>query len=255
MKRLCNHKNEKYWRKNNEKSTHGSIGAGDRMRMLSDGMQGTPAATEGTAESSAPAESAATGSPEPSGEASEEAAGSGGQLLIGHNNILKGNYSVDILENTIQATCDALDIELMVTNDETQVEKSVTNVDNMISAGVDGLIFLGMSDTLFPVIAEKCEAANVPFAIVDHIPADDVGGTASGKPDVCGRRRNRRFCYRQDHRQICGRAGLQKAIVVTAPQYRPDAHQAWGEALRRRLKRQAEKFWMSAGANPRWTKP
>ena len=177
---------------------------------------GTPAATEGTAESSAPAESAAAGSPEPSGEASEEAAGSGGQLLIGHNNILKGNYSVDILENTIQATCDALDIELMVTNDETQVEKSVTNVDNMISAGVDGLIFLGMSDTLFPVIAEKCEAANVPFAIVDHIPADDVAAQLQESPMYVGGAVTDDSVTGKTIGEYAAAQGCKKAIVVTA---------------------------------------
>lgn len=174
---------------------------------------GAPAAEE----SSAPTESSAAESAEPSAEeGGEETAAGSGELLIGHNNILKGNYSVDILENTIQATCDAMNIELMVTNDETQVEKSVTNVDNMIAAGVDGLIFLGLSDTLFPVIAEKCEAANVPFAIVDHIPADDVAAQLQESPMYVGGAVTDDSVTGKTIGEYAAEQGCKKAIVVTA---------------------------------------
>lgn len=63
------------------------------------------------------------------------------ELKLGLNNYYKGIYSVDILENGFVETCKALGIQTMVVNDEGKVEKTVQNIDNMISAGVDGIVF------------------------------------------------------------------------------------------------------------------
>ncbi|HBI73871.1 MAG TPA: hypothetical protein DDY59_11875, partial [Lachnospiraceae bacterium] len=84
-------------------------------------------------------------------------------LKLGCNNFMKGIYSVDILENGFAETCKALGIDTMIVNDEGKVEKTVQNVDNMISAGVDGIVFFGISETLFPVVSQKCQDAKIPF--------------------------------------------------------------------------------------------
>ncbi|MGE4277047.1 MAG: sugar ABC transporter substrate-binding protein [Lawsonibacter sp.] len=110
------------------------------------------------------------------GSTSQEASGSssGKKLTIGFNNYLKGIYSLDILEKNFTTTCEALGVEPMVVNDEGKMENSVSNVDNMIAAGVDGIVFFGISDTLFSVVSQKCEAAGIPYAFFDHMPSDAV---------------------------------------------------------------------------------
>ncbi|MDR0409200.1 MAG: substrate-binding domain-containing protein [Spirochaetaceae bacterium] len=140
------------------------------------------------------------------------------KLVIGFNNYSKGIYSLDILEKGFLATCEALDVEPMVVNDEGKVENSSVNVDNMISAGVDGIVFFGIYDTMFPVIAQKCESAGVPFVFFDHMPADSVlvdlvenfetyKGIAATVDNDTGRNLGAYAASR----------GLKKAIVITAP--------------------------------------
>ncbi len=94
------------------------------------------------------------------------------KIVIGCNNFLKGIYSLDILEKNFVTTCNALGVEPMVVNDEGKIENCITNVDNMIASGVDGILILGLSDTVFPVIAQKCESAGVYFAFYDHMPSE-----------------------------------------------------------------------------------
>lgn len=102
------------------------------------------------------------------------------KLVIGFNNPLKGLYSVDILEKSFVAAANAHGVEPLTFNDEGRLENAVTNVDNMISAGVDGIVFFGTTDTLFPVVAMKCEEAGIPVVFYDHMPSDDVIGMVSG---------------------------------------------------------------------------
>jgi ribose transport system substrate-binding protein len=98
------------------------------------------------------------------------------KLVIGFNNPQKGLYSVDILEKSFVAACNALDVEPFTVNDEGRLENAVANIDNMISTGVDGIVFFGATDTLFPVAAQKCEEAGIPLVCYDHMPSDDILG-------------------------------------------------------------------------------
>ncbi|MDR2659823.1 MAG: substrate-binding domain-containing protein [Spirochaetaceae bacterium] len=140
------------------------------------------------------------------------------KLTIGFNNYSKGIYSLDILEKGFLATCEALGVESMVVNDEGKVENSSVNVDNMISAGVDGIVFFGIYDTMFPVIAQKCNEAGVPFVFFDHMPADDVltdlaenfeeyKGIAATVDNDTGKNLG----------SYAAGKGLKKALIITAP--------------------------------------
>ena len=77
------------------------------------------------------------------------------------------------MEKAFTDTAEALGVDTMIVNDEASVENVSQNLDNMISAGVDGIVFFGVSETLFPVISQKCEEAKVPFVLYDHMPSDD----------------------------------------------------------------------------------
>lgn len=107
-------------------------------------------------------------------------ASAGEKLVIGFNNPQKGLYSVDILEKSFVAACNALGVEPLTVNDEGRLENAVANIDNMISTGVDGIVFFGATDTLFPVAAQKCEEAGIPLVFYDHMPTDEILSMING---------------------------------------------------------------------------
>lgn len=136
-------------------------------------------------------------------------------LKLGLNNFLKGIYSVDILENGFAETCKALGINTMIVNDEGKVEKTVQNVDNMISAGVDGIVFFGISETLFPVVSQKCEEAKVPFVCYDHMPSDENLEILLANPYFKGVVATRDYGTGQNIGKHAASLGLKKALVIT----------------------------------------
>lgn len=136
-------------------------------------------------------------------------------LKLGLNNFYKGIYSVDILENGFVETCKALGIQTMVVNDEGKVEKTVQNIDNMISAGVDGIVFFGISETLFPVISEKCQEAKVPFVCYDHMPSDENLEILKANPYFKGVVATRDYGTGQNIGNHAASLGLKKALVIT----------------------------------------
>jgi ribose transport system substrate-binding protein len=140
------------------------------------------------------------------------------KLLIGFNNYLQGNYSLDILEKSFKATCEALGVEPYVLNDEAKPENSTSNVDNMINAGVAGVVFFGINDTLFPVVAKKCADAKIPFVFFDHMPSDNVLAQISSNPYYKGIAATVDFGTGANIGNYALELGLKKAVVVTGEQ-------------------------------------
>lgn len=141
--------------------------------------------------------------------------GSGGEFTVGVNNFLKGIYSVDILEKNFILACEAMGVKTMAVNDEGKVENSVSNIDTMIAAGVDAIAFFGISDTLFPVVAQKCEDAGVPFAFFDHMPTDDVLAQINDYEYYLGIAATVDFNTGREAGEYALSQGATKAIVVT----------------------------------------
>ncbi len=136
-------------------------------------------------------------------------------LKLGLNNFMKGIYSVDIMENAFAETCKGLGIQTMIVNDEGKVEKTVTNVDNMISAGVDGIVFFGISETLFPVVSQKCEDAKVPFTVYDHMPSDENLEILKANPYFKGAVATKDIGTGRNMGEHAASLGLKKAIIIT----------------------------------------
>ncbi|MDL2236842.1 substrate-binding domain-containing protein [Christensenellaceae bacterium OttesenSCG-928-K19] len=188
-----------------------SSGAGTATEEpAADAATETAAADDTVAEQPA-ADDTATEEP-----AADDSAASGDKMLIGFNNFLKGNYSVDILERAVVQTIEALGGEAMVVNDEAKPENSASNVDNMIAAGVDGIVFLGLADTLFPVVAQKCDAAGVPFVITDHKPTEDVLETLIASETYVGGACTEDFNTGRGIADYALEDGLSKAVVITS---------------------------------------
>ncbi len=137
------------------------------------------------------------------------------QLTIGFNNFLKGVYSLDILEKSFLSTCEALDVKPMVVNDEGKVENSTRNIDNMIASGVDGIVFFGISDTLFPVVAQKCEDADIPYVFYDHMPTDEILASIQDNPNYLGVAATVDLNTGNNIGEYAAEQNLKKAIVVT----------------------------------------
>jgi ribose transport system substrate-binding protein len=152
-------------------------------------------------------------------------------LKLGCNNFMKGIYSVDILENGFAETCKALGIDTMIVNDEGKVEKTVQNVDNMISAGVDGIVFFGISETLFPVVSQKCEDAKIPFVCYDHMPSEENLEILLENPYFKGAVATKDYGTGQNIGEHAGSKGLKKAIVVTGKKTDP-THSARTEGFK-----------------------
>jgi ribose transport system substrate-binding protein len=137
------------------------------------------------------------------------------KLVIGFNNYLQGHYSLDILENSFKTTCTALNVDPYILNDEGKSENSAYNVDNMINAGVDGIVFFGIVDTLFPVVAKKCTDAKIPFVFFDHMPSDETLAQVVGSPYYKGIAATVDYGTGANFGTHALELGLKKAVVIT----------------------------------------
>jgi ribose transport system substrate-binding protein len=134
---------------------------------------------------------------------------------IGFNNYLKGFYALDILENNAKFATESLGNEFIAVNDEAKSEKVVQNVQNLISSGVDGIVFFGIVDTLFPVVSQMCEKAKVPFVIYDHLPSDKSLEILRKNPYFVGAVGEHDYDAGFPIGEYAAREGLKKAILIT----------------------------------------
>jgi ABC-type sugar transport system, periplasmic component len=82
---------------------------------------------------------------------------------IATNNFGVGAYPLDMMVAYEQAACDATGMKLDVTNNEFTVDKVINQLQNQLAAGPDGVAFLGISETLFPIASAECKSAKIPY--------------------------------------------------------------------------------------------
>ncbi|NLM19851.1 MAG: substrate-binding domain-containing protein [Clostridiaceae bacterium] len=148
-------------------------------------------------------------------EKAEEAPTEGKKYKIGFNNLLKGAYSLDILERNFVNACEAMGVEPVIVNDEGVIENSPNNVDSMIAAGVEGIVFFGVSDAIFQTIAMKCEQAKVPFVFYDHMPSPDVITQLNDYEYYAGSAGTIDFNTGENAAKYALESGARKAIIAT----------------------------------------
>ena len=132
----------------------------------------------GTAPANTPVETTQT---------SPTAAGEPGARTIAGNTWGHGSWSIDI----IFEACSALEesagnVKLDVSNNEFRVDKVISDLQNQLTAGVDGVLFLGMSQTLFPTAAQICGNAEVPFVLHSNVPAEADQAAIESNPYYTG---------------------------------------------------------------------
>lgn len=151
----------------------------------------------------------------PSSASSGSTASNATTFKIGCNNFLKGIYSLDILEKNAKFAATSFGDDFAVVNDAGKTEQIIQNVQNLISSGVKGIVFFGIVDTVFPVVAQKCQAAKVPFVLYDHIPSDATMKTLKANPYFAGIVGEHDYDAGYPIGEYAAKAGLKKAIIIT----------------------------------------
>lgn len=93
-------------------------------------------------------------------------------LKIGYNYFGTGGYSLAALANQTQIVLDACGDESVSADDQFSVETLVSDVQNMISAGCDGLVIWLPAEPLYETVANMCAEAGVYFVLNDKVPSD-----------------------------------------------------------------------------------
>lgn len=148
------------------------------------------------------------------------------KLKIGLNNPLKGLYCLDVLENFARYSAESLDTQFVAVNDEVKNEKAVSNVENMIASGVNGIVFFGLNDAIFPVISKKCENAKVPFVLYDHLPTPKTLAILRKNPYFAGAVGEHDYDAGFPIGQYASKIGLKKAIIIAGGKKGDTTHEA-----------------------------
>lgn len=91
---------------------------------------------------------------------------------IGYNYYGPGSYALTTLANNQDYVVKCFGSETQSTSDDFQVDKIVQDVENMISAGCDGLVIWLPADNLYKTVIDMCEEAKVPYVFSDKVPSD-----------------------------------------------------------------------------------
>ena len=91
---------------------------------------------------------------------------------IGYNYYGPGSYALTTLANNQDYVVQCFGSETQSTSDDFQVDKIVQDIENMISAGCDGLVIWLPADNLYQTVINMCEEAKVPYVFSDKVPSD-----------------------------------------------------------------------------------
>ena len=98
---------------------------------------------------------------------------SSGQYTIGYNYFGSASYTLLTLANHSQITIEALGDTAVSADNQFSLEQLVQDVENMIAAGVDGMVLWLPTDTLYLTVTQMCADAGIPFVLNDKLPMDD----------------------------------------------------------------------------------
>lgn len=93
-------------------------------------------------------------------------------FMIGYNFFGPGAFALLTLANNSDYVITDMGDTPLAVSDNFQVEQIVADVENMCSAGCDGVLIWLPVDALFTTIGEICARYEVPFALADKFPTD-----------------------------------------------------------------------------------
>jgi simple sugar transport system substrate-binding protein len=122
------------------------------------------------ASSSAPAASSSAASVEPAASSSAPAE----TIKIGFSFPTKNNEFWSKSLDFVNYAATELGVEVVAQDCDNKQEKQVSDVDNMIAAGIKGLVLAPQDASVCPGIVQKCKEKNIPVMIADRWPGDDL---------------------------------------------------------------------------------
>lgn len=105
--------------------------------------------------------------------ASPSAGAEGKSYTLGYNNFGQGAYPLDLNEYEATYAVEAMGCQNQVVNNQFTISNLITDAQNQISFGVDGLLFCGFSDAIFPSIDELCRDTQTPFVLTGLFPTQE----------------------------------------------------------------------------------
>lgn len=117
---------------------------------------------------------------QPTAENTPSNASTGGEpsgSVTGHtiaaNNWGVGAYPLDIIFQGLDPLVESAgDLTIDLANNEFKADKVISDLQNQLTGGADGVLFLGMTQTIFPTAAQLCQQSKVPFVFHANVPAD-----------------------------------------------------------------------------------
>lgn len=92
---------------------------------------------------------------------------------IGINNWFSGVYALDVLVNSAEYVAGISGDSVQEFNDEANAEKLITDLENMVSSGVDGIMWMGMFENNLAMGPQIPNNAGIPFALYDKISTNE----------------------------------------------------------------------------------
>ena len=136
---------------------------------------------------------------------------------IGINNWFEGAYALDILCNNAKVVVENNGDSLQIFNDEGNAEKIITDVENMISSGVDGILWMGMFENNFVVGPQIPNDAGKYFAFYDKIPSnEDLKQQIIGMEYFAGGVSNDNYAAGKTMAESALEDGCTKALIASA---------------------------------------
>ena len=110
-----------------------------------------------------------------------------GTYKIGINYMTSSSYVLVTLRDNSVKVIEGMGSEALAIDDEANPEKIMQDIENMVSAGCNGVIAWMLVDQAFDPLSELCERSKVPFVLNDKVPEDpDIIANMKANPYFAG---------------------------------------------------------------------
>lgn len=137
-------------------SVFAGCSGGSSSQSSAAGTQTSPGAASGQTPDAAPVET-------PGGD---------GTYKVGINYMTSAAYALVVLRDNSVKVVEGMGSEALAIDDEANPEKIMQDIENMVSAGCDGVIAWMLVAQMFDPLSELCERSKIPFVLNDKVPED-----------------------------------------------------------------------------------
>lgn len=95
-----------------------------------------------------------------------------GNYSLVTNDFGAGEYSLDINSWIIQDVCENLGMSVDIADNEFTVDKIVTQLQNQLSQQPDGVVMIGIAETVYASVSKLCKEANTPYVFFATTPTE-----------------------------------------------------------------------------------